>query len=214
MASFRPFIVAALAGLFVAPAATGASAAAVRVATSCPVRTIGAVSNDKSGQPLVCTRVTKTKAQWKLPPLGSLLRPIPLGQASEAGPTDHRFSVHVTRVALDATAEVTASDAYATPPAPGSQYVRIEVAAAFRGPAASGSTEHVWSARDGAGASYTASQGCGGGFGTDFDVAALVKVGESITGAQCFEVPSASVASLLMRVDGYGSRPDVYFAVR
>ena len=196
-----------------APAAAAAAAALPRSGGSCPIRSIGAVAGDAQGQPLVCTKTSKTKAQWKLPALGSFLRPIPLGQPSAAGPAANRFNVRVTLVNFDAAAEIAAAEAYATPPPPGAQDVRVEVEATFLGPAATGVTGHYWYARDADGVMYASSSGCSGGYGTSFDVAAVVSIGGVVKGTHCFEVPSAGVAALRLRVEG-SDRSDTYFALR
>ena len=74
-------------------------------------------------------------------------------------------------------------------------------------------TQHVWYARDNSGKDYASSEGCGG-YGTDFNVDASAPKGGVVAGNHCFEVPSAGVASLRLRVDGYADRATAYFALR
>lgn len=190
-----------------------ADAATAKAGGTCPSRSVGTVTKDVKGQPLVCTKLSRTKFQWKLPALGSFLRPIPLGQAAAAGPAGHRFSVRVTRVNLDAASEVAAEFAESTPPPPAVRYVRVAVEASFLGPAVSGSTDHYWYARAGDGGQYPSSVGCGGGYGSDFDVTAIVAVRGVVAGTHCFELPAANVESLRLRVEG-SDLADTYFALR
>lgn len=189
-----------------------ASAAAAKSGGTCPSRSVGAVTSDAKGQPLVCTKITRTKFQWKVPPLGSYIRPVPLGQVAVGGPAENRFRVRVTRVNLDGTAEVLASSTYAVAPAPDVRFVLVDVEAAFAGPAAEGTTGHYWYARSADGTAYSASQGCGG-YGTTFDVATVVPIGGIVAGTHCFEVPASAVDSLRMRLDGAGAG-DTHFALR
>ena len=189
-----------------------AGAATAKVGGTCPSRSVGAVSTDAKGQPLVCTKLSRTKFQWKLPPLGSFLRPIPLGQHGAAGPTAHRFNVRVTRVNFDAATEIASEFAEAAPPPGGVTYVRVTVEASFLGPSASGSTDHYWYARSSDGGTYASSEGCNG-YGSEFDVTAVVPIGGVVAGPHCFEVPSAAVGSLRLRVEG-SDRPDTFFALR
>ena len=220
--SQRPVITRLRAGAIAAMTATvvlgatvvpRAEAAAAKAGGTCPIRSIGTVTNDAKGMPLVCTKISKAKYQWKLLALGSFQRPVPLGQAGPAGPADNRFSVRVTRVNLDATAELVAESPEAVPPAADVRYVRVVVEAAFLGPATSGSTGHYWYARAADGGTYAASQGCGGGYGTTFDVTTVVPIGGVVAGTHCFEVPAANVESLRLRVEGAGL-PDTFFALR
>ena len=213
----RPFRwVLASAVLFaVGPGLSPASgAAAPRVGGTCAAKQIGTLGTDAKGQPLVCTRLTKSKAQWKLVPLGSFERPIPLGQTAESGPVESRFRVRVVGVNFAAAAEILAESPDMVAPAAGVEYVRVRIEATFAGPAASAPTQHVWYARDASGADYAASYGCGGGYGSDFDVAVAVPKGGLAAGNHCFEVPAASVSGLRLRVDGYGDRANMYFALR
>ena len=179
---------------------------------TCPSRSVGTVTTDAKGQPLVCTKISKTKYQWVLPALGSFLRPIPLGQTGAAGPKAHRFNVRVTRVNFDASAEIGSEFVEASPPPAGITFVRVVVEASFLGPSASGSTDHYWYARSSDGGTYAASEGCNG-YGSEFDVTAAVPIGGVVAGPHCFEVPTAVVGSLRLRVEG-SDRPDTFFALR
>lgn len=189
------------------------AAAAPKSGGSCPSRSVGALSKDAKGLPLVCTKITRTKFQWKLPALGSYLRPIALGQVSVAGPSENRFRIRVTRVNFDGTAEVMAANGEAIAPPPDVRYVLVDVEAAFAGPAAEGLTGHYWYARSADGKAYASSQGCGGGYGTAFDVTTVVPVGGVVTGTHCFEVPATAVESLRLRFDG-ADLADTHFALR
>lgn len=217
--SMRPFrlvlasAVVLVAGPGLSPA-LGATATAPRIGGTCSAKLIGTVGLDAKGQPLLCTRLTKSKAQWKLVPLGSFERPIPLGQTAETGPVESRFRVRVVRVNFSAAAEILAESPALVAPATGVEYVRVRIEATFAGPAASAPTQHVWYARDVSGADYAASDGCGGGYGSDFDVGVAVPKGDVVAGNHCFEVPAASVSGLRLRVDGYGDRATMYFALR
>ena len=213
----RPFgwVLASAVILLAGPGLSPALGATVpRIGSTCSVKLIGTLATDAKGQPLVCTRLTKSKAQWKLVPLGSFERPIPLGRAAETGPVESRFRVRVVRVNFSAAAEILAESPELVAPATGVEYVRVRIEATFAGPAASAPTQHVWYARDASGADYAASDGCGGGYGSDFDVGVAVPKGGVVAGNHCFEVPAASVGGLRLRVDGYGDRATMYFALR
>ena len=188
------------------------AAATAKSGGTCPSRSVGTVTADQKGQPLVCTKISRSKFQWTLPALGSFPRPIPLGQPGAAGPAAHRFTVRVTRVNFDASAEIRSEFAEAAPPPAGITYVRVVVEASFLGPSVSGSTDHYWYARSSDGGTYAASEGCNG-YGSEFDVTAAVPVGGVVAGPHCFEVPSAAVGSLRLRVEG-SDRPDTFFALR
>ena len=211
---FRPIpaVVVAVAIAAASPA-NAAQSTTVRSGKSCPIASVGAVARDVSGQRLVCAKLTKKTAQWKLPPLGSFLRPVPVGQIGEAGPVGHRFAVRVTRVNLSAAAEVMAGSPAATAPPAGSDFVVVAVDATSVEPSTT-NTEHVWGARDDSGAPYASTEGCGGGYGTDFDVTAVRAKGETISGLHCFEVALSAIPSLTLRVEGFGDKPDVFFALR
>lgn len=185
---------------------------AAKVGGSCPSRSVGTVTTDAKGQPLVCAKLARTKFQWKLPALGSFLRPIPLGQLGAAGPTAHRFNVRVTRVNLDAATEIASEFVEATPPPGGVTYVRVVVEASFLGPSASGSTDHYWYARSGDGGTNASSEGCNG-YGSDFEVTAVVPIGAVVVGPHCFEVPTTAGGSLRLRVEG-SDLADTFFALR
>ena len=217
IASMRLFrlVFASAVLLIVGPGLSAAlGATAPRIGGTCAVKLIGTLGTDAKGQPLVCTRLTKSKVQWKLVPLGSFERPIPLGQTAETGPVESRFRVRVVGVNFSAAAEVLAESPDMVAPAAGIEYVRVRIEATFAGPAASAPTQHVWYARDASDADYAASDGCGGGYGSDFDVGVAVPKGGVVAGNHCFEVPAASVSGLLLRVDGYGDRANMYFALR
>lgn len=186
-------------------------ATAAKVGKACT--SVGAVGRDATGQKLVCTRINKKTVQWKLPALGSALRPVPLGQGLEAGPLGRRFVVRVTRVNLSAAAEVTAQSETAVPPAAGTEFVTADVEVVGTSPTPT-ATDHVWGARADGGARFASSEGCGGGFGTTFDVTAVAGKGVAIAGTHCFEVPTTAVPTLALVVEGWGDRADTYFALR
>lgn len=213
----RPFrlVLASAVLLVVGPGLSPASGAtAPRIGGGCAAKLIGTLGTDAKGQPLVCTRLTKSKVQWTLVPLGSFERPIPFGQTAETGPVDSRFRVRVVHVNFSAAAEILADFPELVAPAAGVEYVRVRIEATFAGPAASAPTQHVWYARDTSGADYAASDGCGGGYGSDFDVGVAVAKGAVVAGNHCFEVPASAVGGLRLRVDGYGDRATMYFALR
>lgn len=202
-----------LAGIGLSVLGREASAATVKVGKSCAVKSLGVTAIDATGQSVVCTKVSRSAAQWKLPALGSFLRPIPLGSSAEAGPAKSRFRIRVTSVDFAAATAVAAISPEMTPPPDGTQYVRVAVEATFAGPGAAGSTDHVWYTRDASGANSASSEGCGGGFGTDFDVTAVMAKGQAVTGFHCFQVPVGALDSLRLWVDGFGN-PPVHFSLR
>lgn len=171
----------------------------------------GIVGRARTGATLVCGRDAKRRLVWQVPALGSLLRPVPLGQSLEAGPSTQRFRVRVANVRRDVPPGELSE--FADPPAPGSTFVVVGIEAVYAGPAASGSTGHVWDAIDSAGRMYPATAGCGGGYGTTFDVTAVAARGAAVTGDHCFEVPSSSVATLRLVVEGWGGA-NTYFALK
>lgn len=191
------------------PTGLAGAAAKPAVGTSCTKG--GATTLGRGGTVLSCSRNARRRLIWQLPALGSALRPVPLGQVLEAGPNGHRFLVRVTNVERGVT--LAQLSQYATPPAPGMTFVRVAVEAVFAGPESAAETEHVWYTADATPTMYSASEGCGGGYGTEFDVQSSVAKGASVTGTHCFTVPEASVAVLRLLVQGYGDRPDTSFAL-
>lgn len=205
----KPLLCTLAVAVAVGTFASSAQAAPKRPVLGAACTKSGSVSATKSDVTVVCARNAKKRLVWSLPALGSALRPVPLGTAIEAGPIGHRFRVRVLQVERNVSPESISE--YAVAPDVGFTFMRIVVEVVFAGPDASGTTGHVWGGIDTNGQKYASTTGCGGGYGTDFDVTAEVAKGAALTGTHCLTVAQEAVGNVRLLVDGFGDRPDTYF---
>ena len=162
------------------------------------------------------TVLRPTPPRPPLPPIGtSRENPIPLGRAANVG---NGWTVTVTNVYPDATAQVLAANQFNDPPAPGRQFFMIAVSATYNG-AGSSRLRSSFSMRA-VGASQVAyttfDNSCGVLPEPEIDLEdPEVFTGGSVSGnAACWSVLSSDAGSLVMFYEPIASEQRTWFALR
>lgn len=145
----------------------------------------------------------------ELPPqqVGTADNPIGAGSGYVIG----LYTIEVRGFTADATQRVAEMSILNPPPAPGNQYVLVEIAITFNERDSFGSAAAIpFRVTDGAQSWDQYPPPCGI-VDDDLLESGFISPGDTLVGNACFEVPSASVPSLVLTTEGFSG--DIHFAL-